>query len=146
MLRPALPARGAGRMVGAWPWVGVREHPPSRVAPELAQRNPRLLLRLPGVFLLRLAARRLPAGLFQLPPRLTRLESLWARTLRHHGCHGSAGSSRASTPRKNPREAAWEAWAVTLCRMAAASVSVIRPCSWPRWARRTALARRRALA
>ena len=146
MLRPVSPARGAGRMVGAWPRAGVRERPPSRVAPELAQRNPRLLLRLPGVFLLRLAARRLPASLFQLPPRLTRLESLWARALPHHGRHAAGGSTRASTPRTNAREAAWRLWAVTLCRMAAASVSVIRPLSCQRWARRTARARRRALA
>ncbi len=41
---------------------------------ELAGRKPRLLLRLAGVFLLRFAARQLPAVLFQLQPRLTRLE------------------------------------------------------------------------
>ena len=39
-----------------------------------ASRNPRLLLRLPGELLFRLAARQLEAELFQLPPRLTRLE------------------------------------------------------------------------
>jgi hypothetical protein len=33
-----------------------------------------LLLRLPGVFLLRLAERQFLALLFQLPPRLTRFE------------------------------------------------------------------------
>jgi hypothetical protein len=38
-----------------------------------ARRKPRLFLRLPGSFLLRLAERQLPASLFQLPPRLTRL-------------------------------------------------------------------------
>ncbi|HPE70480.1 MAG TPA: hypothetical protein PLF96_14275 [Thermotogota bacterium] len=40
----------------------------------LARRNPRLLLLLPGELLLRLATRQLLALLFQLPPRLTRLE------------------------------------------------------------------------
>lgn len=38
-----------------------------------AGRKPRLLLRLPGLFLLRLAARQLEALLFQEPPRFTRL-------------------------------------------------------------------------
>ena len=38
----------------------------------LARRRPRLLLRLPGVFLLRFADRQFLALLFQLPPRLTR--------------------------------------------------------------------------
>ncbi len=46
---------------------------------ELETRKPRLSLRLEGVFLLRFAARRLDAVLFQLPPRLTRLAS--ARSL-----------------------------------------------------------------
>ena len=39
-----------------------------------ASRNPRLLLRLPGSFLLRLAERTLAGLLFQLPPRITRWE------------------------------------------------------------------------
>ena len=38
-----------------------------------ARRKPRLFLRLPGSFLLRLAERQLPASLFQPPPRRTRL-------------------------------------------------------------------------
>ena len=38
-----------------------------------ATRKPRLLLRLPGEFLLRFADRAFCAVLFQLPPRLTRL-------------------------------------------------------------------------
>jgi hypothetical protein len=43
----------------------------------LAQRNPLLLLLLPGLLLLRLDARKLSELLlFQLPPRLTRLEPL----------------------------------------------------------------------
>lgn len=37
-------------------------------------RNPRLLLRLPGELLLRLATRQFFALLFQLPPRFTRLD------------------------------------------------------------------------
>ena len=41
---------------------------------QLSTRNPRLLLRLEGVFLLRLATRALDALLFQLPPRLTRFD------------------------------------------------------------------------
>jgi hypothetical protein len=40
----------------------------------LAQRKPMLLLRFVGVLLLRYAERRLLALLFQLPPRITRLE------------------------------------------------------------------------
>ncbi len=40
----------------------------------LARRSPRLLLRLVGLLLLRFADRRLVALLFQLPPRLPRLE------------------------------------------------------------------------
>ena len=43
--------------------------------PALAGRKPRLLFRLPGEFLLRLAERQLDAELFQLPPRLTRLDA-----------------------------------------------------------------------
>ena len=42
--------------------------------PDLAKRKPMLLLRLPGSLLLRLADRQLLSLLFQLPPRLTRLE------------------------------------------------------------------------
>ena len=40
------------------------------------RRNPMLLLRFVGVLLLRLAERRLFGLLFQLPPRITRLEAL----------------------------------------------------------------------
>jgi hypothetical protein len=43
-----------------------------------ATRKPRLLLRLPGSFLLRFAVRQFVAELFQLPPRFTRLEP-WDR-------------------------------------------------------------------
>ena len=42
----------------------------------LAWRRPRLLFRLPGSFLLRLADRQFLALLFQLPPRFTRSEPL----------------------------------------------------------------------
>ena len=42
---------------------------------ELAGRNPMLLFRLAGWFLLRFAARVLPAVLFQEPPRFTRLSA-----------------------------------------------------------------------
>ncbi len=42
----------------------------------LERRKPRLLLRLPGLFLLRFAARALSAVLFQEPPRLTRFGPL----------------------------------------------------------------------
>ena len=45
---------------------------------ELARRNPTLLFRLDGVFLLRLATRVLRGLLFQEPPRLTRLEAVLA--------------------------------------------------------------------
>ena len=41
-----------------------------------ARRKPRLLFRLSGVFLFRLAERQFWALLFQLPPRLTRFEPL----------------------------------------------------------------------
>jgi hypothetical protein len=41
-----------------------------------ASRKPRLLFRLSGVFLLWFAARQFPASLFQLPPRITRFETL----------------------------------------------------------------------
>ena len=40
----------------------------------LGRRKPRLLLRLPGEFLLRFADRQFLALLFQLPPRFTRFE------------------------------------------------------------------------
>ena len=43
---------------------------------ELERRKPRLLLRLPGSLLLRIADRQFCASLFQLPPRITRLEPL----------------------------------------------------------------------
>ena len=43
---------------------------------ELSKRKPTLSLRLSGSFLLRIADRQLSALLFQLPPRLTRLELL----------------------------------------------------------------------
>ena len=43
---------------------------------ERTRRNPRLLLRLSGVLLLRFDVRQFLALLFQLPPRLTRLELL----------------------------------------------------------------------
>ena len=46
----------------------------------LRRRNPRLLLRLPGAFLLRFDARQLRALLFQLPPRFTRFEPVSAVT------------------------------------------------------------------
>jgi hypothetical protein len=52
--------------------VSASVHPHGRI--ELwTRRKPRLLLRLPGSFLLRLAERQFDALLFQLPPRLTRL-------------------------------------------------------------------------
>ena len=47
---------------------------PLRHAFKRAGRKPRLLLRLAGSFLLRFAERQLKALLFQLPPRLTRLD------------------------------------------------------------------------
>lgn len=55
---------------------GVREDPPTalRHALKRAGRKPRLLLRIPGSFLLRFADRQLPELLFQLPPRKTRLD------------------------------------------------------------------------
>ena len=40
---------------------------------EFRRRKPRLLFRLPGSFLFRQAERRFRAGLFQLPPRITRV-------------------------------------------------------------------------
>lgn len=46
-----------------------------------------LLLALLGELLLRLAARRLLALLFQLPPRMTRLEPLWPRPLTRSTSH-----------------------------------------------------------
>jgi len=48
-------------------WMG-----PSLSLTVLARRKPKLLLRLPGVFLLRFAERQFRPLLFQLPPRLTR--------------------------------------------------------------------------
>lgn len=47
---------------------------PSLSLTVLARRKPRLLLRLPGSFLLRFAERQFLALLFQPPPRLTRFE------------------------------------------------------------------------
>lgn len=44
---------------------------------ERARRKPRLLLRLPGVLLLRFATRQFLALLFQLPPRFTRFDPLF---------------------------------------------------------------------
>ncbi len=52
--------------------------------PELTTRSPRLLLRLPGSLLLRLAARTFLALLFHEPPRLTRLEPVSSLTARYH--------------------------------------------------------------
>ena len=47
---------------------------PSSSLTVLARRKPKLLFRLSGEFLLRFAERQFLALLFQLPPRLTRLE------------------------------------------------------------------------
>gem|GEM_PF-6439136 len=50
----------------------------------LARRNPLLLFLFPGLFLLRLAERQFLALLFQLPPRITRLEPLSDTCPSHH--------------------------------------------------------------
>lgn len=55
--------------------------------PVLARRKPRLLLRLSGCQLLRLATRALAGVLFQEPPRFTRLEPLpFAHSEGHNSC------------------------------------------------------------
>ena len=54
----------------------IRGRRPSGGWAVLARRNPRLLLRFDGSFLLRYAERQLSASLFQEPPRTTRLEPL----------------------------------------------------------------------
>jgi hypothetical protein len=61
---PAAPVRQTGKAYS----------PRDEKGRERARRKPRLLLRLPGAFLLRLDARELRASLFQLPPRFTRFE------------------------------------------------------------------------
>ncbi len=72
------PARGRGHRKRAWVSSALRPGPPGGVtgtswhAETLAAREPRLLLRADGAFLLRLEDRALIAVLFQLPPRLTR--------------------------------------------------------------------------
>lgn len=68
----AVAARGRGRVVRTWRGEGRRDGLPSGRGPGLARRKPRLLLRLPGSFLLRFATRAFLAELFQEPPRLTR--------------------------------------------------------------------------
>ncbi len=70
--RPGAPARG--RMVVTWHRRLLREAAVSGRGRELAGRNPKLFQRLPGELLLRFAERAFLAELFQLPPRLTRLE------------------------------------------------------------------------
>ncbi len=50
----------------------------------LERRKPKLLLRLSGVLLLRLAERTLSGLLFQLPPRFTRLEPYGPSSQVHH--------------------------------------------------------------
>ncbi len=65
-----------------WPRPGVRKQPGSGASPlecgwkcrDRKTRPPELLLRLAGLFLLRLAARQLLALLFQEPPRWTRCD------------------------------------------------------------------------
>lgn len=60
-----------------------------------ATRKPRLLFRFVGVFLLRFAERQLFALLFQLPPRMTRLEPSLAvihRRIRHLSANGGKRS------------------------------------------------------
>jgi len=73
---------------------------------ELAQRNPMLLLRLLGVLLLRLAARRLLPSLFQLPPRMTRFEPLWLRSQRHSAPERAQSSRTAPNLHSRLRSAA----------------------------------------
>jgi len=55
-------------------WMAFLEKPPSRTDAVLERRKPMLLLRLPGVLLLRLATRQFCGLLFHDPPRMTRLE------------------------------------------------------------------------
>lgn len=76
--------RKTGQFVHA---AGIRRNQPSGEYTVLASRNPRLLLLLPGLLLLRLAARTLAGLLFHEPPRLTRLEPL----LPSAPIHSSAG-------------------------------------------------------
>ena len=66
----------ARRALSRSPWT-----PPFGRARELTGRRPTLLLRLPGSFLLRFAARQFLALLFQEPPRLTRLEPCFSPRL-----------------------------------------------------------------
>jgi hypothetical protein len=73
---PAGAGTGPGRWSGPWCWRRVRERAASDRCRELARRKPILVLRLSGVFLLRVADRQLCASLFQLPPRITRLVPL----------------------------------------------------------------------
>ncbi len=59
----------------SWRTAGSVPHPLDAIGMSYrARRKPRLLFRLPGMFLLRLADRQFCAVLFQLPPRITRLE------------------------------------------------------------------------
>ena len=78
-------------------------------APELAKRNPRLLLRLPGLLLLRLAARALLALLFQLPPRVTRFEPVCLLSPGPRSASGGPRPGAASSCRRAwPSPPGWQ--------------------------------------
>jgi len=69
-LSPSFDGRRAGNGLGRFWGIAQVRIPRTELR---ARRKPRLLLRLAGTFLSRLAERQLAAVLSQLPPRLTRL-------------------------------------------------------------------------
>ena len=81
----------------------IRKRHPSGEGFVLARRKPRLLLRLPGSFLLRYAERQLSASLFQLPPRLTRLEPV--------SCQPNHSESLSPFAAVRCKVSAWLTWA-----------------------------------
>jgi hypothetical protein len=80
-------------------WGAVHERHPLGEWRVLARRKPRLLLRLPGSFLLRYAERQLSASLFPAPPRITRLEPLSRQPSREES---------STIRRRSAKVSAWE--------------------------------------
>lgn len=81
----------------------------------LAKRKPLLLLRLSGVFLLRLAERKLFALLFHEPPRSTRLSQGMQAFTGEPSAHLGSNQPPAKRVWRNCAVLAWRAWAIQAC-------------------------------
>ena len=104
---------------------GIRERRPTGSCVVLTRRKPRLLLRLPGVFLLRFAERKLKALLFQLPPRLTRFVPLSERAPQLYSHFGYTSASEGSKKRRRASTtSAWATWPIMLVTRCASSASL----------------------